>query len=87
MKVRIQSGGKLNDATVTLSTGERLPRVRNIAINLTVKEVPRATIEILLMEVDVIAEAEVIVTVLPDGRRYLLVAEDYPDVVGRAKTA
>jgi hypothetical protein len=75
MKVRIQTDGTLNGSTVCLSTGEVLPHVTSamVTVDWNAGAIPRAVLELLLTEVDLIAEADCFVTVMPDGTRYRLV--------------
>ncbi len=73
MKVHITSNGGLPELSdITLEDGTPIDNVEEVVVMLSFQEVPRATIEIYLPEVDITCEAEVFVTTLPNGKRYRL---------------
>jgi hypothetical protein len=80
MKLRIKGDGGVNSTTVQcVETGAAIEHVTDITIIDNLGCAPRAKIELVLTEFDVIAEGE-FTAILADGHRYRLtrIDEDFP---------
>ena len=80
MKVHIVSKGTADTTQVMLDSGQELANVTAIrfVIDWNQQPIAKAVIETLLTVVDLECEADVLVTTLPDGKRYRL--EEITDV-------
>lgn len=73
MRITLEKGKIGDEVVVTLPGGEELEMITTIDLAIRMGEIPRAKIEVVLPAVDVECEADIYATVLPDGKRYLLV--------------
>jgi hypothetical protein len=82
VKLRIVSKGTGKTTQILLDggCGRELEPVTKISwgldFNNDFAEIPRATLEMVMLEADLECEADVFVTVLPNGKRYKLVEVD-----------
>lgn len=77
MKVRIVSGGTGRTTQILLDDGQELESVAAIHFRLDFNdEIAKATLEMVMLEADLECDADVFVTVLPNGKRYKLVEVD-----------
>lgn len=78
MKVRIISDGTPQGTTVLLPNGEEMPDVQSVIVHYSwdAGGIPKAHLELLFTDTNFVAEADCLVTVLPDGKRYRLVELD-----------
>lgn len=74
MKVRIVSKGTADTTQVLLDGGKELPQVAAVrfVVDFNRQPIAVAVIETIMTEVDLECEADVLVTTLPDGKRYRL---------------
>jgi hypothetical protein len=80
VKLRIVAKEKLKPSSepfvVLLDNGDELSAVTAVRFSADFESVPQATVEMILTEADLECDADVFVTVLPNGKRYKLVEVD-----------